>query len=147
MLRETSIRCHKVKSIDKTAVNVMAILDKIVVQEESDRRQASEGISMTRNMKKYLSEWMSINNEMLQSGGLRIQMIGEPTPQFCGGVFFSMSYSNAVVTYLQNVFQADVTHMNFGKYALFSCYGSTANANTSSIAFAILYGNKDRAGW
>jgi hypothetical protein len=148
MLRETSIRGHKVKRIYKTAVDVMAMLDKIVVQEESDRRQASEGISMTRGMKKkYLSEWMSVNNEMLQSGGLGTQMICEPTPQFCGGLFFSMSYSNAVVPYLQNVFQADAAHMNFGNYTLFSCYGSTANANTSPIDFAILFGNDDKAGW
>ena len=80
-------------------------------------------------------------------GGLGIPMIGEPTPQFCGGVFLSMSYSNEVVPYLQNVFQADAAHMNFGKYTLFSCYGSTANANTSLIAFAILFGNEDKAGW
>jgi hypothetical protein len=37
--------------------------------------------------------------------------------------------------------------MNFGKYTLFSCYGSTANANTSPIAFAILFGNEDKASW
>ena len=58
-----------------------------------------------------------------------------------------MSYSNEVVPYLQNVFQADAAHMNFGKYTLFSCYGSTANANTSPIDFAILFGNEDKAGW
>ncbi len=58
-----------------------------------------------------------------------------------------MSYSNAVVPYLQDVFQADAAHMNFGKYTLFSCYGSTANANTSPIAFAILFGNEDKASW
>ena len=148
MLRESSIRGHKVKGVYKTAEDVMAMLAKIVVQEESDRRQASEGTSMTRDMKKeYLSEWMSVNNLMLQMGGLGIPMIGEPTPQFCGGVFFSMSYSNEVVPYLQNVFQADAAHTNFGKYTLFSCYGSTANANTSPIAFAILFGNEDKAGW
>jgi hypothetical protein len=45
------------------------------------------------------------------------------------------------------VFQADAAHTNFGKYTLFSCYGSTANANTSPIAFAILFGNEDKAGW
>ncbi len=144
MLREASVRDHKVKSIIKTAAYVMAMLAEIVVQEESDRRQASEGICMTRDMKKnYMSEWMSVNNKMLQSGGLGIQKIGEPTPQFCGVVFFLMSYSNAVVPFLQNVFQADAAHMNFGKYTLFSlCYGSTANANTSLIAFAILLRTK-----
>jgi hypothetical protein len=45
-----------------------------------------------------------------------------------------MSYSTSVVPHLQDVFQADAAHMNFGKYTLFSCYGSTANANTSPIA-------------
>jgi hypothetical protein len=113
MLRETSFWGHKVKSIYKTAADVMTMMEKIVVQEESDQRQASEGISMTRAMKKeYLSEWMSVKNDMLQSSGLDIQMIGKLTPQFCRGVFFSMSYSNEVVPYLQNVFQADAAHMN-----------------------------------
>jgi hypothetical protein len=54
---------------------------------------------------------MSVNNQMLQSGGLGIPMIGEPTPQFCGGVFFSMSYSNVVVPFLQNVFLLMQTHL------------------------------------
>jgi hypothetical protein len=104
MLREMTIRGHKGKTISKTALDVMALLEKIVVQEESDQLKATEGISMTREMKKqYVSEWISINKEMLQHGGLGIQMIGEPTPQFCGGVFFSMSSSNAVVPYLQDV--------------------------------------------
>jgi hypothetical protein len=58
-----------------------------------------------------------------------------------------MSYSNAVVPHLQDVFQADAAHMNYGKYTLFSCFGSTANVNTSPIAFAILFCNKDKAGW
>jgi hypothetical protein len=74
-------------------------------------------------------------------------MIGEEEPQFCGGIFFSMSYSSKVVPYLQDVFQADAAHMNFGKYTLFSCYGATANGNTSPIAFAVLFGNEDKAGW
>lgn len=37
--------------------------------------------------------------------------------------------------------------MNFGKYTLYSCYGTTANGNTFPIAFAILFGNEDKAGW
>ena len=84
---------------------------------------------------------------MLQQGGLGIQMIGEPTPRFCASVFFSMSYSQAVVPHLQDVFQADAAHTNFGKYTLYSCYGSTANGNTSPIAFALIFGNEDKAGW
>ena len=107
--------------------------------------------TMTRTVKKkYAKDWIHINNEMLQEGGLGIQMIGDSISEFCAGVFFSMSYSTSVVAHLQfsmsysssvvphlqDVFQADAAHMNFGKYTLFSCYGSTANANTSPIAFA-----------
>jgi hypothetical protein len=148
MLREMTVRGHKVKSITKSAADVMAMLEKIVVQEEADRLQAKDGTTMTREMKKkYANDWIHINNEMLQEGGLGIQMIGAPIPEFCVGVFFSMSYSTSVVPHLQDVFQADAAHMNFGKYTLFSCYGSTANANTSPIAFAILFGNEDKAGW
>jgi hypothetical protein len=66
MLREMSIRGHKVKSISKMAGDVMALLEKIVVQEEADQLKATEGITMTRDMKKqYVSEWKSINKEML----------------------------------------------------------------------------------
>ncbi len=48
---------------------------------------------------------------------------------------------------LQNVVQADAAHINFGKYTLYSAYGNTANANMSLIAFAIIFGNEDCAGW
>jgi hypothetical protein len=109
-----------------------------VANEEAERLMTTSGISMTRAMKKdYITEWLQPNKDMLRYGGLGIQMIGEEEPRFCGGIFFSMSYSSKVVPYLQDFFQADAAHMNFGKYTLFSCYGTTANRNTSPIAFAI----------
>jgi hypothetical protein len=121
MLREMTVRGHKVKSITKAAADVMAMLEKIVVQEEADSLQAKDRTTTTRVMKKkYAADWIHINNEMLQEGGLGIQMIGDPIPEFCAGVFFSMSYSTSVVPDLQDVFQADAAHMNFGKYTLFS---------------------------
>jgi hypothetical protein len=51
------------------------------------------------------------------------------------------------VPHLQRLFQADACHMNFGKYTLYSCYGTTANCNTFLVAFAILFGNEDKDGW
>ncbi len=51
------------------------------------------------------------------------------------------------MTHLQRVFQADACHMNFRKYTLYSCYGTTANCNTFLLVFAILFGNKDKNGW
>jgi hypothetical protein len=52
-----------------------------------------------------------------------------------------------MVHHLQRVFQADACHMNFGKYTLYSCYGTTANCNTLPVALVILFGNKDKEGW
>jgi hypothetical protein len=37
--------------------------------------------------------------------------------------------------------------MNFGKYTLDSCYGTTANCNTYPVAFGILFGNDGKEGW
>ncbi len=37
--------------------------------------------------------------------------------------------------------------MNFGKYTLYSSYGTTANCNTYPVAFGILFGNEDKEGW
>jgi hypothetical protein len=37
--------------------------------------------------------------------------------------------------------------MNFGKYTLYSCCGTTANCNTYPVAFRILFGNEDKEGW
>jgi hypothetical protein len=34
--------------------------------------------------------------------------------------------------------------MSFGKYTLFSAYGSTANMTMAALGFAILFGNKDK---
>jgi hypothetical protein len=37
--------------------------------------------------------------------------------------------------------------MNFGKYTLYSCHGTTANCNTYPVAFGILFGNEEKEGW
>ena len=102
----------------------MAMLEMFVVNKEEEQLKGL-GQKMTREMKKeYIVEWIDINKDMLQYGGLGTLMIGEEEPQFCGGTFLLMNYSKQAVMYLQDVmFQADVAHMNFGKYTLYSCYG------------------------
>ena len=67
--------------------------------------------------------------------------------QFVHGVFFAPSFATATVPNLQRVFMADACHLNFGKYTLFSCYGQTANANMTPVAFAIIFGNENGASW
>ncbi len=126
----------------------MSMLETIVVKEESERVKASEGIVMTKAMKiEYKDEWLRINKDMLQYAGLGMPMFGEDQPIFCGGILFSMSFSKHAVPYLQDVFQVDAAHCNFGKYTLYLCYGTTANCNTAPVAFAILFGNEDKVGW
>ncbi len=44
---------------------------------------------------------------------------------------------------LQNLYQADASHIRFGKFTFYSAYGTTANANTLPIAFGILFGNEE----
>jgi hypothetical protein len=73
MLREITVRGHKVKSITKSAADaVMAMLEKIVVQKEADQLQAKDGTTKPTEMKrrKYAADWIHINKEMLQEGGL-----------------------------------------------------------------------------
>ena len=80
---------------------------------------------------------------------IRDTNIREEVSQFCAGVLFLMSYFKQVVPFLQDDFWANATNMKIMKYTLYSCYdcGTTANANTSPIAFAILFGNEGTAGW
>ncbi len=73
-------------------------------------------------------------------------LLTTPLKTLCG-MFVSTSAAQEVVPHLQRVFQADACHMNFGKYTLYSCYGTTANCKTFPVAFAILFGNKDKDGW
>ena len=43
--------------------------------------------------------------------------------------------------------QVDGAHTLFGKYTLFSAFTTTANANMSSVAFGILFGNEEIKKW
>ena len=62
-------------------------------------------------------------------------------------VFFSTSGARTTVPHLQQVYQADAAHMSFGKYTLYSCYGTTANGTTSAVGFGIHFGNESKEDW
>jgi hypothetical protein len=62
---------------------------------------------------------------------------------FLHWIFFAPSLSQATVPELQHLVIADVCHLNFGKYTLFSCYGITSNANMCPVEFAIILGNEN----
>lgn len=71
----------------------------------------------------------------------------EQRRQFIDGILFATSMSKVTTSSIQYVIQADAAHMNFGKYTLYSAYGSTADAGCSPIAFGMMFGNEDAAGW
>jgi len=52
------------------------------------------------------------------------ERLGTPADQlhlkFLNGIFFAPLFAKTTVPHLQKVFMADVCHLNFGKYTLFS---------------------------
>ncbi len=104
---------------------------------------------MTKEEKiSYVMKWKKKNRLVLIEGGVWLprggdQAIVNPL-KFLRGICFATSNAQRTVPHLQTVFQADACHMNFGKYTLYSCYGTTANGNTSPVAFGILFGNEDK---
>jgi hypothetical protein len=93
--------------------------------------------------KTYAANWLLTHEDMI------VSQLGSKTDclKFVNGVFFAPCFATATVPHLQRVFMADACHLNFGKYTLFSCYGKTANANMSPVAFAIIFGNENGASW
>ncbi len=84
---------------------------------------------------------------MSEDGGLGEPKLGAVPLKFFSEILFSISGASKAVPFLQQVFQgADACHMSFGKYTLYSCYGTTANLNTCPDAFGILFGNEDKEG-
>ena len=66
---------------------------------------------------------------------------------FISEFFFSPSAAKNAVPKLQRVFQADAAHTAFGKYTLFSFYGTTANGTMFPVALGMVFGNENKASW
>ena len=124
----------------QTLKNVSAV----VLLEELERKK-KEKMSMSRTeCRDFLSNWMTVHDIFLNTalGSER----GTPF-KFLTGILVAPSTSKAQVPFLQDVIQADGAHMSFGKYTLFTAYGTTANANMSPLAYGIFFGNEDKANW
>jgi hypothetical protein len=63
------------------------------------------------------------------------------------GIFISQSTPKEQFPFLQEVLQAEAAHMSFGKYTLYSVYGTNANGTMSALVFALLFGNEDKQSW
>ncbi len=72
---------------------------------------------------------------------------GPAENRFLSGILVATSASKSIFDTTHEVVQADGAHTLFGKYTLFLVYSTTANANMSSVAFGILFGNEDIKNW
>jgi hypothetical protein len=106
----------------QTLKNVSAV----VLLEEFERKK-KEKMSMSRaERRNFLSNWMTVHNIFLNTA---LGSEGGTAFKFLTGILVAPSTSKAQVLFLQDVIQADGAHMSFGKYTLFTAYGTTANAN------------------
>ncbi len=112
----------------------------IVLKEEMDRKKAAK-LDMSRDEKvEYVNNWKKVNDAFLcDTFGFE----DGPQFKFLTGIFISPSTSKEQFPFLQEVLQADAAHMSFGKYTLYSVYGTNGNGTMSALGFALLFGNED----
>ncbi len=133
---------HYVELSFATQKATMQNLDRIVIANEMQRCKNSqmEGLKLEER-KVFVQNWYKEQEDQI------VPRLGSPANenrlQFLNGIFFAPLFVKRTVPQLQKVFMANACHLHFGKYTLFSCYGMTANSNTSPVAFAILFGNKN----
>jgi hypothetical protein len=117
---------------------------RIVISDELLRRKEFDGSTLTNSEQaSYVDKWMEEHADIL------VNQLGSKNDglSFLNGMFFVPSFAKTTVPFLKDMFMADACHLQFGKYTLFSCYGITANANMSPVAFAILFGNENGTAW
>ncbi len=120
------------------------MLEHMVLSDHMRKNKAEGKLMLKAEKIEFVSAWKLENKEVLEDGGLGEPKLGAVPLKFFSGILFSTLGAQKVIPFLQQVFQADACHMNFGKYTLYSCYGTTANCNTYPVAFGILFGNEDK---
>jgi hypothetical protein len=99
-----------------------------------------DGITCKAFWKKWKEE-----NQLFLSESLGLK--GAAKDKFLRRILVATSTSKSMFQLTQEVVQADGAHTSFGKYTLFLAYTTTANANMSSVAFGILFGNENTKNW
>jgi hypothetical protein len=142
-MRQLGHECKVIFSNRKETLNKL----KLVVLSEAVRNELDENRKMELatkdSAKAFLKHWTRANDSFIT----RYLGTKNDKRRFVQGIAFATSTSKRTAPNLQEVIQADAAHMNFGKYTLYSAYGTTANAQSSPIAFAILFGNEDKSSW
>ncbi len=135
-----------VKVLMKDWQEILQMLERVVLSDQIRTNKAEGKLMMKAEKIEFITKWKLTNMDVLEDGGLGEPKLGAVLLKFFSGILFSTLGARKAVPFLQRVFQADACHMNFGKYTLYSCYGTTANCNTYPVAFGILFGNEDKEG-
>ncbi len=116
-----------------TRKETMKNVERLVVSEELLRLKALNETMSVEERRTFVINWKKANKYLL------VSQLGSKTQclRFVHGVFFAPSYYTKTVPQLQRLFMA----------ALFCCYGVTANANISPVAFGIVFGNENGESW
>ena len=115
----------------------------VVLTEEMSRLKKLKQTMTPAQQKLYVKRWKKENEVFLNN------VFGVPELQhqkrFLKGILIAPSSSKHLAPLLQDVYQADGAHSNFGKYTLFTVYGTNANGHMSALALGLMFGNKDKA--
>jgi hypothetical protein len=132
---------HTIEVVFTDQHKTMKTVNAIVLKEEIDRKKAAK-LDMSRDEKvEYVNNWKKDNDAFLCDA---FGFEDGPQFKFLTGIFISPSTSKEQFPFLQEVLQADAAHMSFGKYTLYSVYGTNANGTMSALGFALLFGNEDK---
>jgi hypothetical protein len=98
----------------------------------------------TNKQLKFVKQW-NIDNEIFL--GNVFGLAAGPQMSYLTGILVALASSKHLIPLLQDLIQADGAHSSFGKYTLFSAYGTSVNGNMSPLEFGLLFGNEDNKNW
>ena len=144
--QELELRGNHVEIVMTNRDVAISKLQTLIVADEIIRRKEDNKPVLLNNESEarlFLQLWTDENQDFIH------EHFGseDDNCKFVLGILFAPRTVTNTVRYLQNVYQADAAHLQFGKYTFYSAYGSTANSNASPVAFAILFGNEDKSNW
>ncbi len=143
-MNEIKAQGHSVHMKFTTRRETLKNIERLVILEELLRRKYLDNTVIDANERMVF--W---NNRKNENRKLIIEKLGRKgdCAQYLHGIYFTPSFAQKTVPELKHLFMADVCHVDFGKYTLFSCYGITANSNMSPVGFAIVFGNENGSTW
>jgi hypothetical protein len=139
---------HHVRILYANRKEVIQSVCAVVLREEVDRLKKLKQTMGRDEQVKFVQRWKRDNEVFLnEQFGLSDSTLHIHQKTFVKGVLFAPLISSHIVPLLQDVIQADGAHSQYGKYTLYSAYGTNANGHMSPVAFGLLFGNEDKTNW